>query len=79
MTPTTIESIIVLAAALLRFASGLTKWKGDDKLAAEIEAVADATNAFRNSPVLKQEIDSQMLGHVWPSPPAPTGPAIPNP
>lgn len=72
MNPMTIESIIALAALALRFASSLTKTQGDDQLASELEAVAAKTDAFRNAPVMKAEIDSQLLGHVWgPKPPTP--------
>ena len=71
MTPNTLDNLLGLAAGIIRLVSMFTKWKGDDKLASELEKVAADTDAFRTAPVMKEEIDSKLLRHTWGSPPAP--------
>jgi len=69
MTPTTLDAILGAAAGLIRIVAALVKWKGGAKLASELDKLAADTDAFRDSPVMKEEIDSKLLSHTW-APPA---------
>ena len=69
MNPTTVNVIlgaIGIASQVLRLVGQTKGWTGGEKLARELEAVAAAaTEAFKNDPVLKADIEAGRHGHVW--------------
>jgi len=66
MKAASIDAILIIVATLLRLAAQFVpQWTGGEKLATELLATADEADAFRSTPVFKEEIERGRKKHTW--------------